>query len=128
MASLITSPRKTAPNYFLRNRIKAEDITIDMVAYHKRKLQFEHRMKQMVSYVKEELVCRSRIIGSYFGDEAIKPCGICDNCLKQKATHLSKEEFKLLYHRIINLIKDESLYTKDLLLKLNSTKKERSGR
>lgn len=119
-------PQKDSPQlFFLRNRIKAEDIIIDMVAYHKRKLQFEYRMKQMVSYVKEELVCRSRIIGSYFGDEAIKPCGICDNCLKQKATHLSKEEFKLLYHRIINLIKDESLYTKDLLLKLNSTKKEK---
>jgi len=41
-------------------------------------------MKQMVTYVKEEGECRSRIIGKYFGDSQIKPCGICDNCLKQK--------------------------------------------
>jgi ATP-dependent DNA helicase RecQ len=83
-------------------------------------------MKQMVSYVKEEGECRSRIIGSYFGDGSIRPCGICDNCLRQKATSLSKEEFEALHHRIINIVKYESLHTKDLLLKLNGVKKEKA--
>lgn len=80
----------------------------------------------MLDYVKDEVACRSRIIGSYFGDLAIKPCGICDNCLKQKATSLTKEEFEALHHRIINMIKYESLHTKDLLLKLNGIKKEKA--
>ncbi|MFZ1330179.1 MAG: ATP-dependent DNA helicase RecQ [Chitinophagaceae bacterium] len=120
-------PQKDSPQlYLLRNRIKAEDITIDMIAYNKRKNQFQQRMKQMVNYIKEEAECRSRIIGSYFGDDKIRACGICDNCLKQKAAHLTKEEFELLHHRIINIVKYESLHTKDLLLKLNGIKKEKA--
>jgi len=120
-------PQKDTPQLFLlRNRIKAEDISINMVAYNKRKEQFQQRMKQMVDYVKEEAECRSRIIGSYFGDDSIKACGICDNCLRQKAANLTREEFENLYHRIINMIKFESLHTKDLLLKLNGIKKEKA--
>lgn len=120
-------PQKDSPQlYLLRNRIKAEDITIDMIAYNKRKEQFQRRMKQMVTFVNDDSQCRSRIIGSYFGDEKIKACGICDNCLRQKATVLSKEEFESLHHRIINIVKYEPLHTKDLMLKLNSIKKEKA--
>ncbi len=120
------NPQKDSPQlYMLRHRIKAEDITINMVAYNKRKEQFQRRMKQMVSYVKEEGECRSRIIGAYFGDSVIKPCGICDNCLRQKAIKLTREEFETLHHRIINMVKYESLHTKDLLLKLTGIKKEK---
>jgi len=120
-------PQKDTPQlYLLRHRIKAEDITIDMVAYAKRKEQFQQRMKQMVGYIKEEAQCRSRIIGAYFGDATIRPCGICDNCLRQKASHLTKEEFEALHHRIINMVKYESLHTRDLLLKLNGIKKEKA--
>ena len=120
------SQKDTPQLFLLRNRIKAEDISINMVVYNKRKEQFQKRIKQMLDYVKDEVACRSRIIGSYFGDMAIKPCGICDNCLKQKATNLTKEEFEALHHRIINMIKYESLHTKDLLLKLNGIKKEKA--
>jgi ATP-dependent DNA helicase RecQ len=120
-------PQKDTPQlYLLCNRIKAEDIQINMVAYNDRKEQFQKRMKQMVSYVKEETGCRSRIIGSYFGDDDIKNCGICDNCLKQKASNLTKEEFETLHHRIINILKHETLHTKDLLLKINDVKKEKA--
>lgn len=120
-------PQKDTPQlYLLRNRIKAEDITINMQAYNKKKDQFQRRVKQMVNYVNEEAACRSRIIGSYFGDEHIRACGICDNCLRQKAATLSKEEFETLHHRIINMVKYESLHTKELLQKLNGIKKEKA--
>lgn len=120
-------PQKDKPQLtLLRNRMKAEEITIDMLAYNKRKEQFQQRMKQMINYVKEVGECRSRIIGSYFGDNKIRACGICDNCLKQKATTLTREEFETLHHRILNMIKYESLHTKDLFQKLNGIKKEKA--
>lgn len=120
-------PQKDTPQLLmLRSRIKAEDISIDMAAYNKRKERFRLRMKQMAAYVKEEAECRSRIIGNYFGDEKIKACGICDDCLRQKSAQLSQEEFEVLHHRIINMVKYESLHTKDLLQKLNSIKKEKA--
>ena len=122
-------PQKDTPQIlFLQNRIKAEDITINMVAYTARKEQFQRRMKQMMSYVKEESECRSQIIGTYFGDTAIKACGICDNCLRKKTLHLNKEEFETIHQRIIGLIKDEPMHTKELLLKLHGVKKEKAWR
>lgn len=120
-------PQKDSPQLLLlHNRIKAEDVLIDMAAYERRKDLFRRRVKKMLYYVKEEGECRSRIIGNYFGDEKIKACGICDNCLKQKAAHLSKEEFEMLHHRIINMVKYETLHTRELLLKLNGIKKEKA--
>ncbi len=121
------SPQKDTPQLLLlRSRARVEDITINQQAYEHRKEKFLERMKQMRRYVKEEAECRSRIIGSYFGDSAIRACGICDNCLRQKAVTLSREEFETLHHRIINMVKYESLHTRDLLLKLSSTKKEKA--
>jgi len=121
------NPQKDTPQIMLlHNRIKAEDISINMAAYNKRKDQFRARIKQLTEFIREEAECRSRIIGSYFGDNKIRACGICDNCLRQKAVTLSKEEFETLQHRIINMIKYESLHTKDLLLKLTGIKKEKA--
>ena len=127
MGIIAYQPQKDTPQLFLSiNRIKAEDVRIDMAAYINRKEQFQRRMKQMLEFVDESTACRSQVIGFYFGDEKIKACGICDNCLRQKASILSKEEFETLHHRIINLIKLEPLHTKDLLLKLNGVKKEKA--
>ena len=118
-------PQKDTPQvYFLRRRIKAEDITIDKVAFELRKAQFLSRIKQMQSFVNDTAQCRSRIIGLYFGDENIRECGICDNCLRKKNTELSKEEFDVLHERILSIIKHESLHSRDLLEKLK-TKKEK---
>lgn len=120
-------PRKDSPHlYYTRPRIKAEDLTINNDQYQKRKREFQKRMKQMQDYVKEDLKCRSRIIGQYFGDTALKNCGICDNCLKQKNTNLSVEEFDTLHHRIINIIKYAPLPPKELLNKLGNVKKEKA--
>jgi ATP-dependent DNA helicase RecQ len=122
-------PQKDTPQILLlRSRIKTEDISINMVAYNQRKEQFQRRMKQMISYVTEQSQCRSRIIGVYFGDTTIKACGICDNCLRQKVINLTREEFETLHQRIITLLKNAPLHTKDLLLQLHGVKKEKAWR
>ena len=120
------APQKDNPQILLlRNRIKAEDLTINMQAYNKRKEKFHLRVKEIIHFVKEKAACRSRMIGSYFGDDAVRPCGICDNCLRVKAVAMSKEEFETINHRILNTVKYEPLHSRDLLLKLNSIKKEK---
>jgi ATP-dependent DNA helicase RecQ len=80
----------------------------------------------MRRFILEEAECRSRIIGSYFGDHNIRACGICDNCLRQKSTTISKEEFDALHHRILNLVKYESLPAKKLLERLSGIQKEKA--
>jgi ATP-dependent DNA helicase RecQ len=120
-------PQKDSPQLLLlRNRVKAEDITIDILAYNQRKEKLKQRIGKMIRYVHENTECRSKIIGNYFGDENITSCGICDNCLRQKGITLNKEEFETIHHRIVNIVKYESLPVKELLSKLNGIKKEKA--
>ncbi len=120
-------PQKDSPQLvLLRPRVKADDLFINKTSFHQRKESFRQRIRQMSRYAKEEVECRSHILGAYFGDNAIRSCGICDNCLRVKSVSLSKEEFETLHHRIINIIKYESLSPKDLLWKLNGFKKEKA--
>ena len=120
-------PRKDSPQLFFPvNRIKAEELFINMVAYNKRKEKFIRRAKQMTAFTIEELKCRSRIIGSYFGDDALRSCGICDNCLRQKAVTLSKAEFEAIHSKIQKIAQKHAVHIKDLLLQLNGIKKEKA--
>jgi len=119
-------PKDTPQLLFLRDRIKVEDLSIDIKAFHKRKEKFIYRIDNMVRYINETAECRSKIIVSYFGDHKVKDCGICDNCLKQKSIHLSREEFDLINNRIVNSIKKESIHTRELLQHLKGIKKEKA--
>jgi ATP-dependent DNA helicase RecQ len=121
------SQRKESPQLLLlRDRIKTEQLSINMVAYNQRKEKFQGRVKEMTRYVKESVECRSRIIGTYFGDKKIKACGICDNCLRQKGVVLSQEEFDSIHSRIIDITRHEKLQVKELLQKLSGIKKEKA--
>lgn len=120
-------PQKDTPQLlFLRNRVKAEDISIDIKAFNNRKEKFIIRINRMIRYIHETVECRSRIIASYFGDHNIQDCGICDNCLRQKSIHLSKEEFDTINNRIVDSVKDQSIHTKELLQHLKGIKKEKA--
>jgi len=110
----------------LRTRIKAEDLSIDMQAFNKRKERFAGRIRSMIQYVQETNECRSKMVGSYFGDHELSDCGICDNCLRQRPVHLSKEEFDLINSRIVHSMKHQSIHTKDLLEQLKGIKKEKA--
>jgi ATP-dependent DNA helicase RecQ len=110
----------------LRARIKAEDLSIDMQAFNKRKERFAERVRSMIRYVHETTECRSKLIGSYFGDHELNDCGICDNCLRKRSVHLSKEEFDSINSRIVNSMKDQSIHTKELLQQLKGIKKEKA--
>jgi len=118
-------PQKEKPQIqFLRNRVTTEDFTINEVNLSKRKIAFEKRVKAMVGYVKANM-CRSKIIGNYFNDLAIKPCGICDNCLHEKAIVVSKAEFENIT-MIIEKLTGKTPVTVQLVLKsLNTFKKEK---
>ncbi|MBL7743431.1 MAG: RecQ family ATP-dependent DNA helicase [Chitinophagaceae bacterium] len=120
------TPRKDSPQLLLmRNRVKAEELTVNIAAYQKRKEIFQQRVAEMVRYVKEEADCRSRMIGVYFGDKDIRSCGICDNCLRRKTVTLTKEEFESIHSHIYAVVENEKLFIKDLMLRLGGIKKEK---
>src|SRR4030095_3329037 len=109
-------PQKDTPQLlFLRNRIKTEDLSIDMTAFHHRKKKFIARINTMIDYIGEAIDCRSRFIASYFGDHNVKNCGVCDNCLNQKTIHITREEFDMINHKIVDSVKRESIDARQLL-------------
>ncbi|MBS1918336.1 MAG: RecQ family ATP-dependent DNA helicase [Bacteroidetes bacterium] len=120
-------PQKDSPQlYFIQNRIKAEDLAINQTNYKKRKERYEKRIALLLEYVNAAVQCRSQFIANYFGDENAKPCGICDNCLKQKNTDLSKEEFENIHQQIVQIITSNSIDATQLLQHLPNIKKEKA--
>ena len=80
----------------------------------------------MIHFVKEEMQCRSQVIGTYFGDNDLKACGICDNCLRRKNIELGRQEFDAIHTAMIKLLHGHNLHIKDLLLQLDGVKKEKA--
>lgn len=112
------TPRKEKPQvYLFQNRIRADDLTIDIIQYNRRKKQYEERLNAMQMYITSS-ECRSMMIARYFGDEASVPCGICDNCINSRKKKLTGEEFGQLSSMIMNEIKSEPLSAKDLTKKI----------
>ncbi len=121
------SPQKNKPQIiFLRNRIKAEDLSINMEQYHLRKEKFIGRVKNMIQFVQEVVICRSKMIGVYFGDRKIPVCGICDNCLRQKKLHIDEKEFEKISTLIKSVLENQPLPSKELIEQLSSIKKEKA--
>ena len=120
-------PQKDKPQLLLlRNRIKTEELSINMEQYHHRKEKFIDRARNMTRYALEELECRSKMIGRYFGDSQIQHCGVCDNCLRQKKLEINHEEFDKIAHRIESALKPQPLPSKELLHQLTGFKKEKA--
>ena len=118
-------PQKDTPQiYLLRNRIKAEDLSINLELYNKRREKFSARVKNIVQYVQELVTCRSKMIGAYFGDTKLHNCNVCDNCLRQKKMHVDEKEFNKISDRIQAVLAPQPLPSKELLDRLGAFKKE----
>jgi ATP-dependent DNA helicase RecQ len=120
-------PQKDSPQLmFMRDRVKADDLSLNLKALKSRKQKFVARIESFIRYVNETVECRSRSIASYFGDDNLKDCGICDTCLKQKSVHLSKQEFETINNRIIDSVKNQSIHAKELMHQLKGIQKEKA--
>jgi len=119
-------PQKEQPQlYFLQSRVTTQDLYINQENYQKRKKQFEARIQSILNYVKSDTGCRSRFIAGYFGDESVKPCGICDLCLQEKNSLVSKEEFDFIHRQIMQWVESAALPAHELISRFNGVRKER---
>lgn len=118
-------PQKDSPQiFFLQNRVKAEDISIDKKAYQKRKDDFAGRINAFIDYIKSSS-CRSRFIAAYFGDADLRDCGVCDNCLDRKKTPLSSEEFTRIQEKIMSALGEKARSSGELFFELKDVGKEK---
>jgi superfamily II DNA helicase RecQ len=112
--------------FFTRNRVKAEDLTLNPELYNKRKEKFSARVRNIIRYVQEMVTCRSKMIGAYFGDTKLHNCNVCDNCFRQKKIHIDEKEFDKIRERIQTVLAPQPMPSKELLDKLASFKKEKA--
>ena len=119
-------PQKETPQiYFILNRAPAQFLHVDHEHYLQRKKQYALRTETMLRYMHLQKECRSKYISAYFGDPAVKECGICDVCLHKKGSELTEEEFNRIKQRIFDHINGSEIFVKDLLLHLHTVKKEK---
>jgi len=109
----------------LLNRMYADNYSINTAGYLKRKQNFEQRVAAIIAYIKKETACRSKMISDYFSASSITTCGICDNCIREKAVYLSIDEFEKITERIFQLTQKGNIAIKDVLTQLNGVKKEK---
>lgn len=120
------SPQNEEPQIiFNKHRVPAQDLVINLSFYNKRKDSFIRRVQTIIAYAKE-MNCRSHFINRYFGDESAKDCGICDNCLRKKATKLSAEEFEKISVIISQQLSQKQLTAPQLLNEMKNIKKEKA--
>ena len=99
---------------------REDDITInafikEVEELHKTKSE---KLESMLAYVKNESVCRNRMLLSYFGEEKKEDCGKCDICNTEVVESVAE-----INKRVIELLKESNKSSRTLieLLGLKST-------
>lgn len=119
-------PQKEKPQiYFLLNRVRTADLFINEKNILKRKSAYEKRLNAMIDFALNQNRCRSEMIGSYFNDTALQPCGICDNCLANQKMALSNEEFNSISAEIKKISATTAVSTQTIFARLSSFKQNK---
>ncbi len=120
------TPQKDKPQLILlQNRMYADNYVINAADYLKRKQNFEQRVAAIIDYIKKEAGCRSKLIAVYFSAVSVKTCGICDNCIREKAIYITTAEFERVSGQIFQLAKEIPVTVNEILASLKEIKKEK---
>ncbi len=112
-------PRKKTPYLtFVHERVETDRVALGKEAYDDRRDRYIARVKSVLDYAKEENVCRSQVLLSYFGEKDTKPCGKCDICQRRRETELSDEEFETIRLNILRILSEEELSVNSLTKKI----------
>lgn len=116
-------PQKEEPQLFFPvPRIRAEELVINQGNLQSRKKQYEERLRAMLNYAGHASACRSQLLATYFGDLSSKPCGTCDNCLRQKKHSLTSIEFEEIKTKLMQRLQKGPLSYTELMAVLKHKK------
>ena len=78
-------PKKHIPFIrFTQRREDSQHLIIPPAVYDDLKARYVHRIDKMLEYATCDLICRSRLLLRYFGEDRTDDCGMCDVCLGGK--------------------------------------------
>jgi ATP-dependent DNA helicase RecQ len=118
------TPQKEKPQiYFLKNRVRTDELFINQKNIRKRREAYEKRLLAMIRFCKLKDECRSASIGYYFNNQYLPPCGICDNCLSHNNNVISPEEFNAISFEIKNILKHKPVSLQEIFEILSAIKR-----
>lgn len=114
-------PRKDIPRIrYTQSRVDMDEISIPKDIYELRKEQYTRRVKAMLTYAENDVICRSQELLSHLGEPHSKRCGTCDICVDQKKrTKEDKETDKRLRLDILKMLEDKKPHCVKELYNLN---------
>ena len=68
----------------------------------------------------------SKASSALISDANAKPCGVCDNCLRQKNNNIPQQEFENIYQKIVDVVESNSVEATQLIKKLSGINKEKA--
>jgi len=95
------------------NEVREDERTINRVAKYleaQNKLKTE-QLKSVLYYIKEEKICKNKLLLNYFGEIIKEDCGICSYCISKSKT---KIETASLVDKIISLLQIQELNSRDI--------------
>ena len=93
-------PSKEEPQIvFLQERVRPEDVTIDLERYRFLKERQAFRIQKSRTYA-EKAICRSQQLLHYFNEKNPPRCGQCDVCLGRTESGLTTEEYNRYREKI----------------------------
>ena len=112
---LVYEPRREKPQLtFTRERVVAENLSIDLVKFNFRKQRAEERVEQAIRYA-ETRRCRSQQLLAYFGEKDSPPCGICDVCTGRNRSDIDTDTFEAYEKKIRQVLEHEPLPVEEIL-------------
>lgn len=118
-------PRKDKPQLtFLRERVAADNLHIDLVRFNFRKQRAEIRTNSAIGYA-ESKRCRSRQLLAYFDQPDSEPCGICDVCTgRNKAIELDTDTLETYSQKIREVLRQEAMQFEEVLKAFSMKRQE----
>src|SRR5690606_2017904 len=109
--------RKEKPQVtFLTPRYDAAQLPLDVRRIQERSANSKEKAQSIVSYVRNDKLCRTNQLLHYFGEESDLACGVCDVCIAMKKEERKAElESKLRVQIISTLQKFPELSIEELL-------------
>jgi len=111
---------------FIQERPRTSNLSINSVNYRKRKRSYEVRLQTMLDYAREKTKCRQSFIAEYFTSSTLPDCMVCDNCINQRKSPVTRQEFDDIVARLLGLIVQKPKAIQEILPLLPDINKEKT--
>lgn len=100
--------------HFLESRIDPKFAKISKEVYIHRKKVANKQLEAVISYIKSEQKCRSKILLKYFGENSTIDCGYCDVCIARKRANKMDAFMTKIIEDITNILNEKTLSIEEL--------------